>query len=259
MPTAARITDYAGSNAATVQRPATDPRARLRLTLAPEDAPTATDEAFIYFEAGATAGPDARYDAHKLANPGGLNLASVAAGQALAINGLPLLTSAAVVPLAVAVPRPGRYALAAADLLNLAPGTTLTLTDALAGTRTALAPGTRCAFALAGTTAPGRFALELRPGTVTATTSAQALAEQVQLYPNPAVGSFQLVLPATGATSAWARLTNTLGQVVRQRLLTALAGQPLITDFDVRGLAPGVYQMHLTMGGTVVVRRVVVQ
>ena len=257
-PTAARLTNFAGSNAVTVQRPAADPRARLRLTLAPEAVSATTDEAFVYFEAGATAGPDARYDAHKLANPSGLNLASVAAGQELAINGLPILTVATVVPLAVAVPQPGRYALAAADLLNLAPGTTLTLTDALAGTRTALAPGTRYTFALAGTTAPGRFALELRPGAVTATTGAR-LAEQVQLYPNPAVGSFRLVLPATDATSVAARLINTLGQVVRQRQLAAPVGQPLTADFDVRGLAPGVYQLHLAVGGTAMVRRVVVQ
>lgn len=257
-PTAARITDFAAANAATVQRPAADPRARLRLTLAAEATPAITDEAFLYLEAGATAGPDARFDAHKLANPSGLNLASTAAGQELAINGLPLLTATTVVPLHVAVPQPGRYALAAADLLHFAPGTTLTLSDALTGTRTALAPGSRYAFALAGTTAPGRFALELRPGTATATAGAQ-LAAQVQLYPNPAVSSFRLVLPATGAAAATARLLNALGQVVRQRQLAARAGQPLTTDFDVRGLAPGVYQLHVAVGGTAVVRRVVVQ
>ena len=257
-PTAARITDFAAANAATVQRPAADPRARLRLTLAAEAAPATTDEAFVYLEAGATAAPDARYDARKLANPSGLNLASTAAGQNLSINGLPLLTATTVVTLSVAVPQPGRYALAAADLLNFAPGTALTLTDALAGTRTVLVAGTRYAFALAGTTASGRFALELRPGTVTATAGAQ-LAEQIQLYPNPAVGSFRLVLPATGAASATARLSNALGQVVCQRQLVAPAGQPVMADFDVRGLAPGVYQLHLAVGGTSVVRRVVVQ
>ncbi|MCI1190149.1 carboxylesterase family protein [Hymenobacter sp. DH14] len=257
-PTAARITDFATANAATVQRPAADPRARLRLTLAPEAAPTTTDEAFVYLETGATAGPDARYDARKLANPSGLNLASTAAGQDLSINGLPLLTATTVVPLTVAVPQPGRYTLAAADLQNFAPGTSLTLTDALAGTRTVLAPGSSYSFALAGTTAPGRFALELRPGTATATAAAQ-LAEQVQLYPNPAVGSFRVVLPATGATAVTARLSNALGQVVRQRQLATPAGQPLTADFDVRGLAPGVYQLHLAVGGTAVVRRVVVQ
>ena len=257
-PTAARIADFAAANAATVQRPAADPRARLRLTLAPEAAPATTDEAFVYLEAGATAGPDARYDARKLANPSGLNLASTAAGQELAINGLPLPTATTVVPLTVAVPQAGRYVLAAADLLNFAPGTNLTLTDALAGTRTALAPGSRYAFAMAGITAPGRFALELRPATVTATASAQ-LAGQVQLYPNPAVGSFRLVLPATGATIVTARLSNALGQVVRQHQLAAPVGQPLTADFDVHGLAPGVYQLHLAVSGTAVVRRVVVQ
>lgn len=258
-PTAARLSDFAGSNATTVQRLAADPRALLRLTLAPEATPAITDETFVYLEAGATAGPDAHYDARKLANPSGLNLASVAAGQEQAINGLPLLTATTVVPLAVAVPQPGHYTLTAADLLNFTPGSVITLTDAVAGTRTVLASGTRYAFALASTTAPDRFALELRPCTITATMGAQ-LVEQVQLYPNPAVDSFRLILPATSATSVAARLSNTLGQVVRQRQLAAPAGQPLlIADFDVRGLAPGVYQLHLAVGGTSVVRRVVVQ
>ncbi|WP_460503944.1 T9SS type A sorting domain-containing protein, partial [Hymenobacter agri] len=89
--------------------------------------------------------------------------------------------------------------------------------------------------------------------------AAAQLAEQVQLYPNPAVGSFRLVLPATGAAVVTARLSNTLGQVVQQRQLAAPANQPLTTDFDVRGLAPGVYQLQLTVGGTAVVRRLVVQ
>ena len=47
--------------------------------------------------------------------------------------------------------------------------------------------------------------------------------------------------------------------MVRQRQLAAPAGQPLTTDFDVRGLAPGMYQLHLTVGSATMVRRVVVQ
>ncbi|WP_210520067.1 carboxylesterase family protein [Hymenobacter terricola] len=258
-PVGARLTDFAASNTATVQRPAADARPRLRLTLAAAATPTVSDEAYLYIEPGATAGPDLRFDAAKLPNPSGLNLATLAAGEALAINGLPVLSAPVVVPLAVATPQAGRYVLAAEDLLNFAPGTTIYLVDAGANTRTLLAAGTRYAFTLASPVATGRFALELRPANVTAT-AAQALAAQLQVFPNPASGSFQVVLPAgspVAAVPAW--LTNTLGQTVRRQLLSAPAGQPLRAEVDARGLAPGVYQLHLGVAGTPLVRRVVLQ
>ena len=261
-PVGARLTDFAASNAATVQRPAADPRPRLRLTLAAAATPAAADEAFLYLEAGATPGPDLRFDADKLANPGGLGLATVAAGQELAINGLPLLVAATVVPLALAVPQPGAYVLAAAELANFAPGTALILTDALTGARVALTAGTRYACTLAGRSAPGRFALELRPATATAATAAQLLGAQLQVYPNPATGSFRVLLPrpvGRPAAAGRATLTTALGQTVRQQPLAAAPGQPLAAEVDVRGLAPGVYQLHVVVAGTALVRRVVVQ
>ncbi|GAB3586773.1 alpha/beta hydrolase fold domain-containing protein [Hymenobacter daeguensis] len=257
-PVAARITDFATANTATVQRPTADVRPRLRLTLAGSAAP-ATDEAYLYLEAGATAASDLRYDAVKLPNPSGLNLATVAAGEELAINGLPLLTAAAVVPLALAVPAAGSYTLQAAELRSFVPGTAIYLTDALTGSRTLLTAGTRYAFSMAGRTAPGRFALELQPARVTAT-AAQALAAQLQVYPNPAAERLQVALPAgaaTGAVPAW--LTNALGQTVQHQVLHVAAGQGLRAEIDVRGLAPGVYQLHLTVAGTALVRRVVVE
>ncbi|ALW84571.1 hypothetical protein AUC43_05405 [Hymenobacter sedentarius] len=256
----ARITDFAGANAATLQRSTVDARPRLRLTLADAATPGSIDETYLYLEAGATAGPDLAFDADKLPNPSGLNLASVAAGHELAINGLPLLTTATVVPLALTAPRTGTYVLAAEDLVNFTPGTALTLTDALTGTRTPLVAGTQYRFTLASLSAPNRFALELRAANVTATTAAQALAAQLQVYPNPASGSFwvQLPMPArVSAVAAW--LTNTLGQTVRSQSLAAPTGQLLNAEVNVRGLAPGVYQLHLRVAGTPLVRRVVVQ
>jgi acetyl esterase/lipase len=258
-PLAARITDFAAANTATVQRSTADVRPRLRLTLAASATPTVVDEAYLYLEAGATTAPDLRYDAVKLPNSTGLNLASVAASQELAINGLPLLTATTVVPLAVTVPTTGTYSLQAEQLLNFSPGTALTLIDALTGTRTPLAAGTRYAFSMSSPSAPGRFALELRPANVTATTATQALAAQLQVYPNPAPGSFHLALPATPAGSVPVWLTNALGQTVQRRQLVVAAGQPLQAEIDVRGLAPGVYQLHLTVVGTALVRRVVVE
>ncbi|MBD2724689.1 alpha/beta hydrolase fold domain-containing protein [Hymenobacter armeniacus] len=259
-PLSARITDYAAANAATVQRGTTDARPRLRLTLAAAGAAPATaDEAYLYQEAGATASPDAAFDAAKMPNPSGLNLATLANGEALAINGLPVVGAPATVPLAVAVPQPGAYVLTAVQLANYAAGA-LTLTDALTGTRTPLAAGARYAFTMAGTTAPGRFALELSAAGVLATGPAQALAAQLQVFPNPASGSFQVLLPlpAGQRVPAVAELTNALGQTVRRQPLAA-SGQALAGEVDVRGLAPGVYQLHLRVAGLPLVRRVVVQ
>jgi acetyl esterase/lipase len=260
-PISARITTFAAANTATLQRGTADSRSRLRLTLAAAATPATFDETHLYLEAGASAGPDAAFDAYKMPNPSRLNLASVADGQQLAINGLPLLTGFTVVPLALTVPQAGDYVLTAAQLANFAPGATLVLTDALTGGRTPLAAGTSYRFNLAGTAAADRFALEIIPANVvTATSAAQALAAQLQVYPNPASGSFtvQLARHAGGHGAVSARLTNALGQTVRSQPLAA-AGHQVQGEVNVRGLAPGIYQLHLNVGEVVVVRRVVVQ
>ena len=99
--------------------------------------------------------------------------------------------------------------------------------------------------------------LELRPATVAAT-AAQTLAAQLQVYPNPATGSVWVALPAGLTATGPVTLTNALGQTVRRQLVAATTqGQP--TELSVRDLAPGVYQLHLTVAGTALVRRVVVQ
>ncbi|OGX85979.1 T9SS type A sorting domain-containing protein [Hymenobacter glacialis] len=257
-PVSARITDFAAANTATLQRGTADARPRLRLTVTDAAKPTTFDETYLYLEAGATAGPDARFDAHKMPNPSGLNLASVAEGQALAINGLPVIGAPAEVPLTLAVPRAGTYVLAAEQLDNFAAGTSIILVDAVSGTRTPLVAGTQYRFSQASLTAPNRFTLELRSSVLAA--AGQALAAQLEVYPNPASGSFTVRLPRPegqkGPLSA--RLTNALGQTVRTQQL-AVNGQAIEAEINVRGLAPGVYQLHLAVSGVPVVRRVVVR
>ena len=234
-----------------------DTRPQVALTL---QGASASDDAYVYFQAGATAGKDVEFDATKLANPTGLNLTSQAGGEALAINGLPVLGTATVlVPLNVAAPQAGSYSLTAGTLANLA-GTTVTLVDALTNTRTVLTAGTTYAFSLSTTTATGRFALEFRPSGALATTAAQALSAQVQLFPNPASGSFRVQLPLLASkTTVQATLTNTLGQTVLSRTLNAAAGQAIDAEFDVRALAAGVYTLRLAIGGVPVARKVVVE
>ncbi len=259
MPVGARISDFTTANAVTVQRTTADARPLLRLTLATATA-SLTDEIYLYQQAGATTATDAAFDATKLPNPSGLNLVTVAGGQELAINGLPVVGAPASVPLALTVPAAGSYVLTAAQLANFAPGA-LTLTDALTGTRTPLAAGTRYAFTLAGTTAPGRFALELGTSGALATAPAQALAAQLQVFPNPSSGNFRVVLPlpAGAAAPATAELTNALGQTVGRVVMITGPGQTAVGEANVRGLAPGVYQLHLRVADAPLVRRVVVQ
>ena len=234
-----------------------DPRPQVALTL---QGASVSDDAYVYFQAGATAGKDGEFDATKLANPHGLNLTSLAGGEALAINGLPVLGSVTLlVPLNVAAPQAGSYSLTAGALANLT-GTTVTLLDALVSTRTVLTAGTSYAFNLTSTSATGRFALEFRPSGALATTAAQALSAQTQLFPNPASGSFRVQLPLlAGKTTVQATLANTLGQTVLSRTLNAAAGQAIDAEFDVRALAAGVYTLRLNVNGTPVVRKVVVE
>ena len=242
-----RLTDFATQVA--VRRGTSDPRPQLRLTLSGASAALA-DELVLYAEAGATADADREFDAIKLDNPSGLNLATLAAtGQELAIDARPAL-SAASIPLAVRVPAAGTYHFTVASLSNLPAGTELFLRDALSGTRTRLLAGTRYAAALAGTSAPGRFFLDVSAATALATAAQRGA--QVLVYPNPAHDQLTVLRPLGTAPSA--RLFNGLGQLVRTIALpTAETRVPL------RGLAAGVYTLHLTLDGLPLTRRVVVE
>ena len=238
-------------------RSTADVRPQLRLELLGNGL---ADRAHVYFQTGATTGVDSEFDAVKLPNPTGLNLTSVTATENLAINGLPSLAAASVlVPLRVAVPQAGSYSLNVGDLANLA-GTTVTLIDALTSTRTVLAAGTSYTFSLSTTTATGRFSVEFRPSGALATTPAQALAAQTQLFPNPASASFRVQLPVLSAkATVQATLLNALGQTVLRRSLSAAAGQAIDAEFDVRALAAGVYTLRLDVNGLPVTRKVVVE
>jgi hypothetical protein len=89
----------------------------VQLTLQGQDAALA-DEAYVYFENGATSSFDLSYDAEKLPNPTGFNLSTTQAGQQLSIDGQPELgTAQRIMPLAVGVPAAGSYTLAAKQCL----------------------------------------------------------------------------------------------------------------------------------------------
>ncbi|MBG8552196.1 Ig-like domain-containing protein [Hymenobacter guriensis] len=217
------------------------------------------DDAYVYFEQGATAGVDNEFDAVKLPNTHNLNLTTQAAGEELAINGLPVPGTAAVrVPLTVRVPAAGAYTLAAAQVLNLPAGTQALLLDQETGTRTELHEATQYAFNAAATSLPGRFVLELQAGSVTAAAPA-ALAAQVSLYPNPATARVTLLAPLKLAGKATeVQVLNSLGQVVLRQPVAATANG-LRAELSVQGLAKGVYSVRLEAAGVVVTKRLVVQ
>ena len=90
-------------------------------------------------------------------------------------------------------------------------------------------------------------------------TNNAALAKQVQLFPNPARGSFTLIMPAEmGHTAVTAVLYNQLGQVVAQRKLTMTAAGAT-SQFDVSNLAFGIYSLQLSSDAGKVVKRVVIE
>jgi hypothetical protein len=219
-----------------------------------------SDEAYLYFEAGATAAAESSFDAVKLANPTGLNLASLASTTELAVNGLAPLAGSqdVIVPLNLRVPQAGSFTFEAADLANFG-SAKVYLRDALSGTQQLLAAGTRYSFSLATASAgSGRFALVFRPAAVTASQPTLD-ASQVSLYPNPAQARFTVLLPpVAGQKEVKATLLNSLGQVVSTRAI-ALTAAGATSEFDVQGLAPGIYALRLQAGAQLLTQRVVVE
>jgi hypothetical protein len=218
------------------------------------------DETTVYFEQGATAGFDSRFDAYKLPNSTGLNLSSIITGDELSVNGLaPLAAVPVLVPLNIGLPVAGTYTLNAVDLLNFGGNAQVFLLDTQTGARINLSQQPTYTFTSQVTSLPGRFVLSFGPALNPTATKASALADMVQLFPNPAHASFTLLLPAEmGRATVTARLLNQLGQLVTERSLSVTAAGAS-SQFDVSGLAPGVYSLRLTGGAAPVVKRVVVE
>jgi extracellular elastinolytic metalloproteinase len=253
---AQRITSY--QSPSFLRTAETRPLVQLSLRAAGSPATTA-DDAYVYFEQGASDGYEPAFDALKLSNPTGLNLSASLAGRQLAIAGYaPLGTTQRVMPLAVGVPAPGTYTLAAAQLLNLAT-TPVYLRDLQTGAVINLAQQPSYQFTVSNASAlvTGRFELVFSPQQALATAPA-ALAQQVALYPNPAQQAAFVELPASlGRQAVSASLVDALGRVVRTAVLPAqgATAHPL----DLRGLASGVYALRLTTNAGTIVKRLTVE
>jgi hypothetical protein len=250
-----RVTTFAASP--TFNRGTADTRPLVQLQLQGRSLPLA-DDAYVYFEQGATAAYDGRYDAFKLPNTSGLSVSSIVAGEELSVNGLAPLTTATTVPLNVTVPAVGSYTLNAASLVNFGPGIQAFLLDTQTGARINLNQQPSYSFRATATTLPGRFSLYFGLAGPLASTSA-TLAEQVQLFPNPTHGSFTLLLPAgMGQAPVTVKIINQLGQLVAERRVPMTAAGAS-AGFDVSALSRGVYSLHLSAGRALVVKRVVIE
>lgn len=254
---------YAGQPSLQRSGPETRPLLHLRLQAAGAPASASADDAFIYFEAGATAAYSGRFDAYKLPNSDGLYLASVAttagADQPLSIDGRAPLTGTAdeVVPLWVSPPAAGSYTLTAIELLNFAPaGTTIFLRDALTGSFVNLASQPSYTFSVAaGASYAGRFSVVFRPAGSPLAVRNGMQGALASIYPNPATGTRNAVtlavtgLPA-GARSLQVSVLNVVGQRVGQYQVPVAAGLSGSTaTLPVRGLAPGIYLVRVQAEG----------
>ena len=239
----------------TFGRSAASARPLLRLTLSGGNL---QDDAYVYFEQGATAGFDAEFDATKLPNATGLDLATLAGPTPLAINALaPLGPTDVVVPLNVRVPQTGTFAFTVAELSNF--NSPVYLRDALTGTQLLLAAGSSYSFALSALAGGnGRFSLVFRAATVTATRP-ELTADAVSLYPNPAYAQFTLLLPPLASQrEVRATLLNALGQAVQTRTI-ALNAAGATAEFQTSGLAVGIYTLRLQADNRVLTKRVVIE
>ncbi|RTQ46893.1 T9SS type A sorting domain-containing protein [Hymenobacter gummosus] len=247
----ARLTTY--QNPALQRTATTETRPLLQLDLRSASG-AATDQVAVYFEQGATAGFDARFDAFHLSSGNSVQLGVLAGAQELSISGLPTLgTSAVTVPLAVRVAQSGSYTLQVAQLLNLPLGWTATLRDAQTGAVVDLQqqPSYRCSI-VAGE-APGRFAVVFDQPRVTATAPAQ-LEAAVSVYPNPARGTVTLGLPAA-TRPVQVSILNALGQQVLTQVVAPARAVPL----PLQQLAKGVYSVRVALPEGTVTKRLVIE
>lgn len=241
---------------AAFQRTAAETRPTLSLTLGNA---SIANQTRVYFDHSATSAFDAQFDAHYVPATHGLDLASDISTETLAINGLPELKAAVIVPLQVHTLTAGTYTLAVDELSNLPTGYRAYLRDASTGTYTDLTTTPSLSLNLAPTDpATGRYAVVFSVTAPLATASA-TLSALAAVYPSPAHGAATLVLPQAlrGKSASTVQLLNSLGQVVLTK--TVAAGSNPVIELPLAGLAAGIYTVQATTEAGLVAKRLVVQ
>ncbi|GAA3973647.1 T9SS type A sorting domain-containing protein [Hymenobacter antarcticus] len=234
---------------------ANNPKPVLRLEA--RNVATATaDETVIYFEPAAALGFSPRHDAYKvqLNGNGRPSLWSQAGTESFAVNGLPNLATAPVVPLGVRVSVDGTHELVLTGLTDAPTGTQVWLEDRVLNRRQNLAASPHYAFSMLASFAGPRFYLNFVAASPLAVTTGQ-LAARTALYPNPTTTRATLELAGLREQGpVKVEVVNVLGQTVQQ--LSAKPRQGLLTEtLDLSALPTGIYTVRIhTQEGTVMKR-----
>ncbi|MBD2721612.1 T9SS type A sorting domain-containing protein [Hymenobacter armeniacus] len=220
---------------------------------------TATaDETVVYFEPGAALGFSARHDAYKvqLNGNGRPSLWSQAGTESFAINGLPDLATASVIPLGVRVSQDGAHELTLTALADAPAGTQVWLEDRVLNRRQNLAASPTYAFTMLATYTGQRFYLNFVAASPLAVTTGK-LEARTALYPNPTTGRTTLELAGLREQGpVQVEVVNVLGQTVRQ--LSTRPKQGFLSEtIDLNGLATGVYTVRIHAQEGTVVKRLV--
>ncbi len=244
LPSAARATTYANPAHYRAAPPAPDTRPLISLALHAVGADDAlTDEAFVYFQPGATASTDDTFDGAKPGRNTGTvpTLVSLTTtGDELAVQGLSpeALTTGTIVPLLAVAPAAGNYTLKVSNLRNF-DGQPLTLVDGLTGTRYDLRTQPALTFrADQPGEIRGRFRLEFGQRVLGTGADSRAAAAPLQVWPNPARATQTVQVSGLPANTQLVLLDAT-GRVVRTN-----DEQPATSNLPLRGLPPGVYVLR---------------
>jgi hypothetical protein len=237
----------------------------VKLTLVQSGQPVLRgDETYVYFEQGATPAVDNYFDAFKIRSTGVTpSLFSQAAGEELAINGLPLLVAnvETVVPMGVQVGLSGSYKLNADQILNFAPGAPVVLRDAVTGTEQDLTQNPTYVFTMDASYRGQRFTLVFNPqGRVTGLPGLSTA--QLAVFPNPVTGKATLqvelsMLPLT-VKQVTAKLIDAVGREVAVQTLPVVNGA-VKGAMPTADLSNGVYVLKISTGDQTVTRRVVIE
>lgn len=256
---AARLTAYATS---TFSRNAAETRPLLQLQVQRlgQSGAASQDDFYVYEQAGASTGFDARYDALKVQLNSGdqPTLYQQAGTERVAIQGLPAGNVAQALPLGVNAPVAGTYQFRPEQLLNFAASEGVWLEDKQAGIWHNLRQGAYTAQLSQGLSTQ-RFVLHLHTASVLSSATATAWAGELQLYPNPVTKELVSVV-ASGVTGTTAELVlvNSVGQRVWQQT-AAVAAKELRAAVPVAGLARGVYTLQMHSATGVLTRKLVLQ
>ncbi|KAA9331247.1 fibronectin type III domain-containing protein [Adhaeribacter soli] len=251
---AARVTDY--ESPALYRKANTDTRPQAVLSLGTTGGQR--DNLYIYFENGATAGFDSRYDAAKIPNPGNIpTFFSLAGTEMLAINGLPGLNAATSVPLGAWVSQAGTYTLQAEQFLNFPANQQVYLEDRLTGTRTNLRQQNTYTFTTTQTDLAGRFYLHFGGSGVSGLASAKDGMNLV-VYPNPNRGQFTLSMALPDTKPVDAMLFNAVGQQVWQKKINPGATH-LLENIIINILPRGMYTLQVKTSAGIIQQKVIIE